>query len=59
MIVFGFELRLPCYSIYSRKCQRKEDVAVLGRMILKWVYENCGVFIGSGWLRIKLNVRSS
>jgi hypothetical protein len=55
VVVFGIELRLPCYNIYLRKCPKEEDVDLFGRIILKLIYENCGLFIGYNWLRIKSN----
>jgi hypothetical protein len=36
-VVFGLELRLPCYSIYLRKYQREEDVQLFVRITLKLV----------------------
>ena len=52
MAVFGFEIRLLVTISILEMSKERSSSSI-------WENENCGVFIGSGWLRIKSNVRSS
>ena len=44
------------YSIYLKNLQRKGDLDVFERMILKLKYENRGVCTEFSWLRNKSNI---